>query len=146
MSSHSTPDRERLPLSAPATFPGRTQPCSPSAHRDALTVMRGSPISVELVFEKATAVWARDRIWQSSQRVTSLPDGLLWMTLQVADTRELLGWILSFGGGIRVVSPPSLGERVRQEAARVAASATTQVIVIRPRPRKSSSKARQGRR
>jgi predicted DNA-binding transcriptional regulator YafY len=112
--------------------------------RDALTVMRGTPISVELVFDKPTAAWARDRVWHPSQRLTPLPDSRLRMTLHVADTRELLGWILSFGSGVRVVSPPSLRERVRQEAARIAAGATAQLIVVRPRLRESASKARQG--
>jgi len=38
------------------------------------------------------------------------------MTLRVADTRELMGWILSFGPGARVIRPAALRERVRQEA------------------------------
>lgn len=112
--------------------------------RDALVVMRGRQVTVVLLFDKATAAWARDRIWHPSQRLTPLSDGRLRMTLQVADTRELLGWILNFGSGVRVLSPPSLRERVRKEAARVAAGATPHAIMVRPRLRKSSSKARQG--
>jgi hypothetical protein len=42
------------------------------------------------------------------------------MTLRVADTRELLGWILSFGRGVQVVRPPGLRNRVRTEALAVA--------------------------
>jgi len=43
------------------------------------------------------------------------------MTLRVvADTRELMGWVLSFGRGVRVVKPAALRERVRQEALAVA--------------------------
>ena len=38
------------------------------------------------------------------------------MKLRVADTRELLGWILSFGAGVQVVNPPLLREKVRAEA------------------------------
>ena len=41
------------------------------------------------------------------------------MTLRVADTPELLGWILSFGVGIRVVKPPVLREKVREEAKKI---------------------------
>jgi predicted DNA-binding transcriptional regulator YafY len=33
-----------------------------------------------------------------------------------ADTRELLGWILSFGRGVKVVRPAELRDRVRAEA------------------------------
>jgi len=38
------------------------------------------------------------------------------MTLRVADTRELVGWILSFGRGVKVVRPAELKDRVREEA------------------------------
>jgi predicted DNA-binding transcriptional regulator YafY len=42
------------------------------------------------------------------------------MTLTVADNRELVGWILSFGSGVRVIQPVSLREAVRQEAKAIA--------------------------
>jgi predicted DNA-binding transcriptional regulator YafY len=83
---------------------------------DALMVMHGPPVALELVFDKATAAWARDRLWHPSQRLEALPGGRLRMTLRVADTRELLGWILSFGRGVRVVRPAQLRDRVRAEA------------------------------
>jgi predicted DNA-binding transcriptional regulator YafY len=38
------------------------------------------------------------------------------MALQVADTRELVGWLLSFGRGVKVVRPAELQDRVRREA------------------------------
>ena len=85
--------------------------------QDALVVMRGGrQIAVELVFDRATAVWARDRIWHPSQQLTSLRHGRLRIMLRVADTRELVGWILSFGRGAKVVGPAELRERVRREA------------------------------
>ncbi|HLC43494.1 MAG TPA: WYL domain-containing protein [Methylomirabilota bacterium] len=86
---------------------------------DALVIMRGNRITVELVFGKATAAWVKDRIWHSSQQATPLKDGRLKMTLQVADTRELVGWILSFGNGARVLSPMSLRAKVRDEARKI---------------------------
>jgi hypothetical protein len=55
---------------------------------DALVVMRGQQITVELKFDKATAAWAKDRIWHPSQQTTLLKNGQLLMTLQVADTRD----------------------------------------------------------
>ena len=81
----------------------------------ALVVMRGRLVEVELAFDRATAAWVRDRIWHPSQRLVPARDGLR-MTLRVADTRELTGWILSFGRGVRVIRPAVLRERVRQEA------------------------------
>jgi predicted DNA-binding transcriptional regulator YafY len=86
---------------------------------DALVVMRGKRITVELKFDKATAVWAKDRTWHPSQQLTPLKGGHLIMTLQVADSRELLGWILSFGSGVRVVKPEGLRMAVESEARRI---------------------------
>ncbi len=88
--------------------------------QDALVVMRGRQIAVELLFDRATAAWARDRVWHPSQQLAPLRDGRLRMTLRVADTRELVGWILSFGRGVRVVGPTGLRDRVRHEAQAVA--------------------------
>lgn len=87
--------------------------------QDALLVMRGRPVSVELLFDKATSAWARDRIWHPSQEATLQKDGRLRLRLRVGETPEVVGWILSFGGGVRVVSPPSLREAVRQAAERI---------------------------
>lgn len=88
--------------------------------QDALVVMRGRQIEVELLFDRPTAAWARDRVWHPSQQLTSLRGGRLRMTLRVADTAELVRWVLSFGRGVRVVKPAALGEQVRREALGVA--------------------------
>lgn len=41
------------------------------------------------------------------------------MTLKVADSPELVGWILHFGSGVRVVGPEILRQKVIQEARRI---------------------------
>lgn len=87
--------------------------------QDALVVMRGKRIEVELLFEKATAAWVKDRIWHPSQKLAMLKGGGMRMTLAVADTRELLGWILSFGSGVQVVKPDALRLAVEEEAKRI---------------------------
>ncbi|MBI2361449.1 MAG: WYL domain-containing protein, partial [Deltaproteobacteria bacterium] len=88
--------------------------------RDALVVMRGRRIEVELLFSKRAAAWVRDKIWHESQELIPLKDGKLRMVLRVADTEELLGWVLSFGGEARVIRPASLREKVAEEAYKVA--------------------------
>ena len=88
--------------------------------QDALTVMRGPRIEVELEFNKATAAWVKDRVWHATQETNRTKGGGLRMTLSVADTRELIGWVLSFGSGVKVLKPDSLREAVRQEAQRIA--------------------------
>ncbi len=89
---------------------------------DSLTVMRGPRINVELEFDKPTAGWVKDRVWHPSQQLTRLPGGKLRMTLTVADSRELVGWVLSFGSGVRVLRPESVRAAVKQEAAKISAS------------------------
>jgi predicted DNA-binding transcriptional regulator YafY len=42
--------------------------------------------------------------------------GRLKMTLKVADNEELVGWILSFGGELRVVQPDALRQKMLGEA------------------------------
>lgn len=86
---------------------------------NALVVMQGKQIEVELLFDKMTAAWVKDRVWHASQQTKKLKDGRLRMTLTVADTRELVGWVLSFGSGVRVVQPDSLRTVVKQEATRI---------------------------
>jgi predicted DNA-binding transcriptional regulator YafY len=87
--------------------------------QDALTVMRGPRIKVELLFDKATAAWAKDRVWHPSQQLKRLPGGKLRMALTVAESRELVGWILNFGSGVRVLRPECLREAVKAEAQRI---------------------------
>ncbi|MDR4482177.1 MAG: WYL domain-containing protein [Nitrospirales bacterium] len=84
--------------------------------KDAIGIMRGQPINVELQFDKPTAAWVKDRIWHPTQSLTQTKSGELNMTLTVADNRELIGWILSFGNGVRVMQPAALRQAVRQEA------------------------------
>ncbi len=89
---------------------------------DSLTVMRGPRIDVELEFDKPTSAWAKDRVWHPSQKLKRLPSGKMKMALAVADSRELVGWILSFGSGVRVMKPESLRRAVEEEATKIVAS------------------------
>jgi predicted DNA-binding transcriptional regulator YafY len=90
--------------------------------QDALTVMRGPRIEAVLEFDKATAAWAKDRVWHVSKKLERRPGGRLRMSLAVAETRELVGWILSFGSGVTVIEPATLREVVVDEARKIAAS------------------------
>ena len=87
--------------------------------QDALTVMRGRRMEVELLFSKQAAGWVKDKVWHSSQEVSLLKDGRLRLTLKVADTAELVGWILSFGSQVRVVRPDALRQKVKEEAGKI---------------------------
>jgi predicted DNA-binding transcriptional regulator YafY len=87
--------------------------------QDALMVMRGRRIEAELLFSKAAAAWVKDKVWHPSQETNVLKDGRLRMVLKVADTAELVGWILSFGSQVRVVRPDALRQKVKGEAGKI---------------------------
>jgi predicted DNA-binding transcriptional regulator YafY len=86
---------------------------------DALRVMRGKPVTVELLFDKTTTAWVQDRTWHPSQTAERQKDGRLRMTLKVAATPELVSWVLGFGGGVTIVRPGELREAVRTAAERI---------------------------
>ena len=89
--------------------------------RDALSVMRGGPqIEVELRFDRKTSAWAKDRLWHPSQKAELDKKGCLSLILQVADTPELIGWILSFGPGVRVIRPDTVRDNVKLAAREIA--------------------------
>lgn len=81
--------------------------------------MRGEQIDVELLFDRPTSAWVKDRIWHASQKSSVGQDGCLSLRLEAADTSELVGWILSFGAGVRVSYPDSFREMVRAAASAI---------------------------
>ena len=88
---------------------------------DALRVMRGKPVLVELLFDKATTAWVKDRTWRPTQKLEPQKNGRLRMTLTVAATPELVGWVLGFGGGVIVLRPAELRAAVHTAAERILA-------------------------
>ena len=90
--------------------------------RDAIGVMRGRPVAVELLFDRATTAWTKDRTWHPSQRSVLQTDGRLRLALTVAATPELVAWVLGFGGGATVLRPMELKAAVRAAAERVLAA------------------------
>jgi len=87
--------------------------------KDALGVMRGRRIEVELLFSKTAAAWVKDKSWHPSQETSLLKDGRLRMMLKVADNDELMGWILSFGSQVQVMRPDGLRQKVKEEAGKI---------------------------
>jgi len=85
-------------------------------------IMRGRRIEVELLFSNKVAAWVKDKLWHSSQETFPMKDGRLRMTLKVANTDELVGWILSFGSQVRVIRPESLLVKVKDEAKKISRS------------------------
>ena len=111
--------------------------------QDALVVMRGRQIAVELLFDRPTAAPGPGPRLAPEPGAGPAQGRQLRMTLRVADTQELVGWILSFGQGVRVVRADALRGRVLQEALALARQRGL-AMTVSPSRRKSSSKPKQG--
>jgi predicted DNA-binding transcriptional regulator YafY len=79
-------------------------------------ILRGETTTIRIHFNRHRAKWIAERTWHESQEIQSLPDGDLILSLKVADTAEVKGWILGFGQDAEVLEPPSLREEIRAEA------------------------------
>ena len=89
------------------------------AFAHSLGVNQGAPERVQIVFEPHLARYVKERIWHSSQRTEETEDGTLAMTLNVCNDWALRSWILGFGPGARVISPPELVRQILDEADRM---------------------------
>lgn len=84
-------------------------------------IMRGEREQVvKLLFEERHAPYVKERDWHPSQEMKERKDGSVELCLTLNDLTEVERWILSWGGGVRVLSPRSLRDAVRESAAATA--------------------------
>jgi predicted DNA-binding transcriptional regulator YafY len=79
-------------------------------------IVKGEIVPVKVIFSRSVARYIRDRLWHRSQKLRSLRDGRLEVTLEVADTLEVRRWIMGYGRDAEVVEPGALRAALRQEA------------------------------
>jgi proteasome accessory factor B len=80
----------------------------------AFGIIQAPPESVRAVFEPKVAPYLRERRWHHTQENEELSDGRLRMYMEVGLSEELITWLLGFGPGVLVESPPALVERLKQ--------------------------------
>jgi predicted DNA-binding transcriptional regulator YafY len=85
-------------------------------------ILQGDLVTVRVLFAAELARYIEERLWHPSQKLRTLPDRRVELTLRVADTLEVRRWILGFGAQAEVVEPASLREALRREAADLAAA------------------------
>lgn len=71
-------------------------------------VAEGEVKRIKLRFAPDLSRLMEESVWHPSQVLERQPDGSLIMTLTVADTPELLSWILRWGAGVEVLEPRDL--------------------------------------
>jgi predicted DNA-binding transcriptional regulator YafY len=111
---------ERLSVSE-ETF-RKTRELPADVFGSSLGVFSGPAEHIELEFDARVAPYVTGRVWHESQQVTELADGRIRLALDVSNDWALRSWILGFGAAVRVVSPKTLVDALRDEltnAARV---------------------------
>ncbi len=68
-------------------------------------------------FDAQAAEYVRMRRVHGSQKLSSLPGGGVRLTMTVGNLNPVTSWVLEWGARARVVEPPELVDRVREELA-----------------------------
>lgn len=79
------------------------------------------PVTASIRFSPEDATYVRERHWSYEQTIVDHPDGSCTLTLTTSGTKDLLRWVLSFGSGAEILSPPELRETLHDEARKLAA-------------------------
>ena len=76
-------------------------------------VVAEKAVTVRIRFSSDWASYVSEREWHASQTVTALADGSLELAMQVGGSQEIASWVLSFGGGAKVLEPEPLRREVQ---------------------------------
>jgi len=84
--------------------------------KDSWRIMSGNqPVEVTLRFNSEAAPYVRERTWHPSQVIESDQNGELTLHFCIAEPREMLPWIRSWGPQAEVIAPAWLREKVAEE-------------------------------
>ncbi len=76
----------------------------------------GKKIKLEAIFSAEAGEHLYETPLSKDQTIEVQPDGRLRVTTTVADTPQLVWWLLGFGSGVEVTAPRNLRAKVRSEA------------------------------
>jgi predicted DNA-binding transcriptional regulator YafY len=72
-------------------------------------------VDVEIQFDAATAPYIRERRWHPSQKLIEHADESVTLMMTVGGLNDIKRWVLSYGKGARVLSPPKLITMIKAE-------------------------------
>ncbi|MBS0557603.1 MAG: WYL domain-containing protein [Proteobacteria bacterium] len=75
----------------------------------------GKKIKLVAIFETDHGEHLYETPLSKDQKIDVLPDGRLRVTATVADTPQLVWWLLGFGGGVEVTAPQRIRVKLRAE-------------------------------
>lgn len=68
----------------------------------------GKRTTVRLLFKPEIAISIAERTWHSKQKLKWRKNGALELQFPVVDVRDIVPWVLSFGGDVKVIHPRAL--------------------------------------
>ena len=86
----------------------------------------GSMLKVKIEFDRETAPYVRERKWHPSQSIEEYPDGSIALSMTVKGINDVKRWVLGYGKGAKVISPPELVNLVREEVAQISSLYTSE--------------------
>jgi predicted DNA-binding transcriptional regulator YafY len=75
------------------------------------------PVEVKLKFSPDIAETISDRTWHPSQKITAHKDGSITLSMKVIISEELIGWIGSWIGYVKIMEPIELRKEIKARAA-----------------------------
>ncbi len=73
-------------------------------------------VVVRLLFSRRVARVIRNRIWSETEKLALQKGGAVLLTLRVADLDEIVGWVMSWGASVSIISPKALASKVARIA------------------------------
>ena len=72
----------------------------------------GDKYKVEIEFVKGLKTYVMERTWHKGQTLRENKDGTVYLSFETNQLSQVVAWVMSFGGGARVLSPQELKNRV----------------------------------
>ena len=76
----------------------------------------GRPLTVRVVFRARIAAAVSERVWHPRQKTRVMKNGRLMLEFPVAEVRDVVPWVLSWGGYVVRVEPKALRDAVVEAA------------------------------
>lgn len=78
------------------------------------------PMKIELLFDSTRSTYILEREWYPNQECYQNEDGSVYLSFTTNQEQEIMNWILSFGSKVKVLNPPELKTKIREEILKAA--------------------------
>ncbi len=79
-------------------------------------IFNEEPLSIKLEFKYPYNEFAKEIIIGGKQNTTVVDDNTTIIEATINNETELIGWLMSFGKGVKVISPSSLIDKIEEQA------------------------------